>query len=265
MRLLLTLAITAASTVVNAFVFIQPPVKRSRGVMRMAIEDAQVLPATSKGDLMANLAGGSSVSTAKRVIVNELLLKLEAANPTAAPATSPLLNGAWDLAYYGGFAEGIVQSPTRQLALFLYAGGYAPTNFGLNLAELLPNSLIDVTKTQLTISRTQPRVESVAEVKIAGASVPTTLSITSMLETESDVRLKETYTAFTVAENKFEVPETVQYTRLLFVTYLDEDLMVVRDDTGVPEIMVRKDMSFQEADTPGEPSSADDDLAPGAG
>jgi len=76
-------------------------------------------------------------------MVNELLFKLEPTNPTASPATSPLLNGEWDLVYQGGYAEGLVQSPTRQIALFVYAGGYAPTLFGLTLARLLPDSLLE--------------------------------------------------------------------------------------------------------------------------
>jgi hypothetical protein len=56
----------------------------------------------------------------------------------------------------------------------------------------------------------------------------------------------------------------LQYSRLLFVTYLDKDLMVVRDETGVPEVLVRKEKEFPVPPS-GEPSSADDDLAPGAG
>jgi len=38
---------------------------------------------------------------------------------------------------------------------------------------------------------------------------------------------------------------------------------VVRDATGVPEILVRKSKKFREDE--GTPSAADDDLAPGAG
>lgn len=46
--------------------------------------------------------------------------------------------------------------------------------------------------------------------------------------------------------------------------YLDDDLMVVRDESGIPEILVRKPKEFLVEST-GEPSYADDDLAPGAG
>ena len=46
--------------------------------------------------------------------------------------------------------------------------------------------------------------------------------------------------------------------------YLDEDLLVVRDETGAPEVLLRRAMEFPEPDA-GTPSAADDDLAPGAG
>ena len=61
----------------------------------------------------------------------------------------------------------------------------------------------------------------------------------------------------------FELPQQLQYSRLLFITYLDDDLLVVRDDTGVPEILFRKEKEFPLSE--GEPSSADDDISPGAG
>ena len=39
--------------------------------------------------------------------------------------------------------------------------------------------------------------------------------------------------------NTIEIPEVLQYSRELYVTYLDEDLLVVRDGSGVPELLVR--------------------------
>jgi len=130
---------------------------------------------------------------------------------------------------------------------------------------MLPDSVLDISNTKLTISRTQPRAVGEGELKLAGMSTPTKVSVTSTLETESDVRLKETYTTLKLGDNTVDVPEALQYSRLLFVTYLDDDLLVVRDETGVPEILVRKEASFQSSEATGEPSSADDDLAPGAG
>lgn len=56
------------------------------------------------------------------------------------------------------------------------------------------------------------------------------------------MRLKETYTALKVAGRSVDVPQQLQYTRTLYVTYLDNDILVVRDDSGVPDVLLRKSM-----------------------
>lgn len=225
-------------------------------------EASTVSDVAGKADLVDAVTAGPDASASQRIIVNELLLKVERANPTEAPATSPLLNGVWELVYTGGYSDGLLASPTRQLALFLYAGGYTPGNFGLQLARLLPASLIDIGDISVSISREQPRAESSTTVKVGNSDVD--VKIVTTLETESDVRLKETYTQLSAAGRDVDVPDALQYSRLLYVTYLDDDLMVVRDESGVPEILVRKSKEFLDSFT-GEPSFADDDLAPGAG
>ena len=74
-------------------------------------------------DLIPTTIG--DVSESSRAQINEILYKLEALNPTSAPARSSLLNGQWELKYSGGYvSEGALDSPTRQIALFLYSGGY---------------------------------------------------------------------------------------------------------------------------------------------
>jgi len=38
---------------------------------------------------------------------------------------------------------------------------------------------------------------------------------------------------------KFDFPDAARYSRDLYVTYLDEEIMVVRDGSGVAEVLVR--------------------------
>ena len=86
----------------------------------------------------------SSLSKETRSKINEALLKLESMNPTAQPTSSPLLNGVWKLRYAGGYSdEWTLPSPTRDIALLLYAGGYGPGLFALTLASKLPKTLVD--------------------------------------------------------------------------------------------------------------------------
>ena len=223
----------------------------------------------SAGETLVNkvfdmLPSGSigEVSEEKRSQINEVLLKLERLNPTAEPAVSPLLNGVWELKYSGGYvAEGALPSPTRQLALFLYSGGYSPGLFALSLAQKLPSNLVSVGDLEISISRAQPRVEAKVDVKAFG-SMTSTIEVKARLEVESELRLKETYESATVMDRVVELPQALQYSRELYVTYVDEDLLLVRDGSGVPELLMRKEKSFSDFARATEPG--DDSLsAPG--
>ena len=126
-----TLALIALAPAVTAFapatpapraVALQSAVEEVIEVVEAVIEDVDV-----KDELLSvvGAAVGDSVSSDLRDEVSELLVKMEAKNPTEEPATSALLNGVWDVAYQG-YAPGPLPSPTRPLALALYAGGFTP-------------------------------------------------------------------------------------------------------------------------------------------
>jgi len=99
--------------------------------------------ATSLLDRLPSFLAGE-VSPNERAAINEAVLRLEALNPTADPVYSPLLNGVWTLRYAGGYGESKLPSPTRDLALFLYSGGYSPGLFALGLAQKLPGGLVEI-------------------------------------------------------------------------------------------------------------------------
>ncbi|KAK3268560.1 hypothetical protein CYMTET_22945 [Cymbomonas tetramitiformis] len=136
-----------------------------------------------------------------RLLVNEMLLSVESENPAPSPAYSPLLEGTWKVAYSG------------------------------TVANRLPAELIKTSPLSLTIlPDDQPIIEITSEVTVFNSSAQT-LKLRNTLDVESDMRIRETYSE---AE-----PEALKYERLLFIAYLDEDMMVARDDTGAPDILVR--------------------------
>ncbi len=182
----------------------------------------------------------TSVTKETRSAINEAILKLESVNPTDDPTSSPLLNGVWNLRYSGGYDDDwTVQSPTRQIALFAYSGGYSPGLFALSLASTLPNSLVDVGELEISISREQPRIEAKIDVKFFGGAVNDVL-VKSRLQVVSSVRFTETYESATVLGQSIDLPQAAQYSREMYIAYLDEDILIVRDGSGVPEILVRK-------------------------
>jgi hypothetical protein len=182
----------------------------------------------------------TSVSKETRANINEAILKLEKMNPTEDPASSPLLNGVWNLRYAGGYDDDwALQSPTRQIALFAYSGGYSPGLFALSLASSLPSGLVELGELEIAISREQPRIEAKIDVKFLGGA-SNDVVVKASLKSKSAIRLTETYESATLLGQSIDLPEAVQYSRDLYIAYLDEDILIVRDGSGVPEILVRK-------------------------
>jgi len=188
--------------------------------------------------LPSSLASSGSITAQDRASINEAILKLEALNPTEDPVYSPLINGVWTLRYAGGYSEPKIPSPTRDLALFLYAGGYSPGLFALSLAQKLPSQLVEVGDLTISISRGQPRIEAKVDVKLFGGKEEAVV-VTARLEEDSGLRFTETYESASVLGQTVDIPEALQYSRDLYVSYVDEDILVVRDGSGVPEILVR--------------------------
>ena len=206
----------------------------------------------------------TTVSPEQRSAINEALYKLEALNPTDSPAASPLLNGVWELRYCGGYTdEWALPSPTRQAALFLYDGGYSPGMFAYTLAQSLPKQLVETDSLEIQISRENPRVEARIGVKLLGGALDGSVTVKARLDVESAMRLRETYESAKVLGQAAarEIPAPLQYARDLYVTYVDEDLLIVRDGSGVPEVLVRQFKTFSK-NWGTEPGSLSDDMTP---
>merc|ERR1712174_131269 len=133
--------------------------------------------------------------------------KLESLNPTESPAMSPLFNGVWTLRYSGGYESNFaLPSPTRQAALFLYSGGYSPGLFALSLAQNLPAQLVELGDLEISISRSQPRIEAKISVKFFGGSEET-IEVKARLEEDSGLRFIETYESASVLGQTIDIPE----------------------------------------------------------
>jgi hypothetical protein len=91
----------------------------------------------------------------------------------------------------------------------------------------------------VAISREQPRIEAKIDVKFLGGA-SNDVVVQARLDTKSSMRLAETYESATILGQAVHLPEAVQYSRDLYIAYLDEDILIVRDGSGVPEILVRK-------------------------
>lgn len=65
-----------------------------------------------------------------------------------------------------------------------------------------------------------------------------------------------------VLGQKLLLPGPLARSRQFIVTYLDEEVLVIRDQSGTPDVLVRKD-KFGGRPLSEEPSFSDDDASPG--
>ena len=80
-----------------------PPVIESEFVSADDKEDGSI----AKQALMAEMSGGMGGPKPDKAAIGEILLALEARNPTPSPATSELLNGKWKVLYATGASPGL--------------------------------------------------------------------------------------------------------------------------------------------------------------
>lgn len=84
-----------------------------------------------KAEVMRAVTGtarGKGATSEQRASILELLTRLEAINPTADPATSPLINGVWALLYQGSChtACAVVIAAMRRACIFAEADAGLP-------------------------------------------------------------------------------------------------------------------------------------------
>ena len=125
----------------------------------------------------------------------------------------------------------------RELALLVYTGGFKPGLLA-SVMEKLPAGLLDVDYVELKITPNEPRVQGSLKVGIAGNVQK--IATDGTIVQQSPVRLRETFSRARVFGSNLDLPPNLIPSRDLLVTYLDEDLLVARDESGVPDIWLRK-------------------------
>lgn len=200
-------------------------------------------PAYQKSLVFGALGQGSD--EAARAELGLALPNLEGVSPTKDPAFSGLLTGKWAVKHTGGVAKGPVDSPTREIALLMYAAGFGPGNAALSLAKRLPDNLVEVKTLSLDITAPTDGMpgESRARLEVRLLNGQTDANVELLCELQADGPAKLIETGKEVSINggaPVSIPQQVRYVRDLFVTYLDGELLVVRDATGSPDVLQRE-------------------------
>jgi len=171
--------------------------------------------------------------------VDERILALERLNPSDEPAYSELLDGTWTVKYSGSYAPGLLSSPTRELALFLYGGGFSLGNALSSFAEGFWGQSLGLKLGEKTVTIRRGRdVDAAAELEVGGQMQK--LAYTAELLPLSSRRLNEEVVSLDLPEPIGKRDTPFELRRSMIITYLDEEVMISRDESGVPEVLTRE-------------------------
>jgi len=252
-----------------------PVTKRHVTALRAGVaEDAKVgLRADAKAkllDFLGDEAVGEEVLRPEgkpiRGKLDEMISMVERLNPTDEPAYSELIDAAWTVKYSGSYAPGLLSSPTRELALFLYGGGFSLGNALSSFAQGFWGQSLGIKLGSKTVTIQGGRdVDAKAELEFG--SQKQRLSYTAELLPLSSCRLSEEVVTFDLPEPFGKRDAPFELRRSILITYLDGEMMIARDESGVPEVLVREPAPATvepAAEPPAEPSpseSSEDDVS----
>lgn len=187
--------------------------------------------------------------------MDEAIVELERLNPTKEPVYSDLVDGKWTVKYTGTYAPGLLSSPTRELALFLYGGGFSLGNALSSFASGFWGQSVGLKVVEKTVRIFGGRdVQASANVEFGGQKE--TLTYSGELMPLSGRRMSEEVVSVDLPAPIGRQDAPVELRRTILVTYLDEEIMVVRDESGVPEVLVRELIATTPGSQPQPPSSS---------
>ncbi|CAI5527636.1 unnamed protein product [Closterium sp. Naga37s-1] len=216
----------------------------AKEALLLAIKDAGGVESLSTGQ--GNAAG--------KIQVSERVVALERLNPTTRPTSSPLLEGYWDFVWAGAQSPGLIAArlvlqrlppqvaSLQALQLHIMPGSTITATAVVRFLNVAESNVI--IKSKLEMEASLKLKEEYAEIEVTspivtGGSIPAPL--TAIVDQLSSL-LKSLPAALQDTINAgLRVPLDGRYSRELLVSYLDDELMVARDEAGLVDVLVRAD------------------------
>jgi hypothetical protein len=240
---------------------------------RDAAKEALLLAIADAGGVDALVSGNED--KVGRITVGEKLLVLERLNPTPRPTTSPLLEGLWEFKWAGARTPGVIAARTllrvtvnnvgfaiktasqkiRIMSFFRRFPSVLATIKSINIIILDGTTkataslkLFNTVETSVTLST---KLIAEGPTRLKEEYVEGVLASPSVLESDIPSQLKGAYGQLVAAVQRLpntvrdilaggvKVPLTGTYERLLLISYLDEEILVARDESGVPDVLYK--------------------------
>lgn len=227
------------------------PAAYAKEMERLSAKESLLLAFKDSGGFEALVTG--KTTDIQRIDVNERIIGLERLNPTPRPTTSPYLEGRWNFEWFGSGSPGLFA------ARFLF--------------QRFPTDVANLSKMDVLIKDGYAKIS--ANLKLL-YSIESRFTLSSRLTVEGPLRMKEEYVegtfetpkvieetvpeqlkpAFGQAVNTVQqlpvplkdaissglkVPLTGTFQRMFMISYLDDEILIIRDTAGVPEVLTRLD------------------------
>ncbi|CAH8265659.1 unnamed protein product [Arabidopsis lyrata] len=221
----------------------------AREMERLSAKESLVLALKDAGGFEALVTG--KTTNMQRIDVNERITSLERLNPTPRPTTSPCFEGRWNFEWFGSGSPGLLAARV--------------------IFERFPSTLANLSRMEILIK--DANAKATANIKLLN-SIESKIILSSKLTVEGPLRLKEEYVegmleSPTVIEEAvpeqlkgalsqaattlqqlpalikdtlasgLRIPLSGSFERFFMISYLDEEILIVRDTEGVPEVLTR--------------------------
>lgn len=218
---------------------------------RLSAKESLLLAFKDSGGFEALVTG--KTTDMQRIDVNERIIGLERLNPTPRPTTSPFLEGHWNFEWFGSGSVG------------LFAARFLFQNF--------PSAVANLSKMDVVIKDGSAKIT--AMMKLFN-SIESKIVVSTQLTVEGPLRMKEEYVEGVIETPKVDegtIPEQLRgafgqaastlqqlpvpirdtlssglkiplsgtFQRLFMISYLDDEILIIRDTAGVPEVLTRLD------------------------
>ncbi|XP_010058101.1 probable plastid-lipid-associated protein 13, chloroplastic [Eucalyptus grandis] len=225
------------------------PATYAKEMERLSAKESLLLAFKDSGGFEALISG--KLTDMQQIDVNERIIGLERLNPTPRPTTSPFLEGRWNFEWFGSGSPGL----TAAKVIF----------------ERFPATLANLSKMDIMIKDGYARIT--ANLKFLN-SLQSKFILSAKLSVEGPLRMKEEYVegmvetptvieetvpdqlkgalgqaASTVQQlpvpirdavtGGLKVPLGGTFQRLFMISYLDEEILIIRSTDGVPEVLTR--------------------------
>ncbi|XP_047939139.1 probable plastid-lipid-associated protein 13, chloroplastic [Salvia hispanica] len=228
-----------------------PSAAYAKEIERLSAKESLLLAFKDAGGFEALVTG--KTKTLQSIDVNERIVSLERLNPTPRPTTSPYLEGKWNFEWFGSGSSGLVAARSLferfppELANLsrldvVIKDLYAKNSASLKFLNSIESKFIISSKLTVEgpLRMKQEFLEGLLESpKVNEESIPQQLRGALAQATNAAQQLPALIRD--TVSGGLRIPLGGSFERFFMISYLDDEILIIRDAGGVPEVLTRLD------------------------